>query len=131
VRGLDEVFDWMALGIGTEALLHHDGRTEVRIDVQLFRTLDPRSRVDFGAGFDPVILEPGNAWGGRVGLPMYMPLRGDLSLGIRPWAEVWSLGRSGEARLTSGGRPVGTVFQPRSESWSLGVEVVLGVASNR
>ncbi len=126
VRGLQERYGWSSLAAGADATLYRKGRVSVGLDARVLRTQGPESRVTFGQPYDAVTLALGNEWGGRLGIPVRMPLKNGLSLSIAPWAEAWSLGRSPNQTLTSGGVPVGTVFQPRSESWSLGIDITIG-----
>jgi len=76
--------------------------------------------------FDDVDLDLGAKNGVRLSLALQRDLGKSTSLWLRPWFEYWELGRNAESDLLSHGIPVGTVFEPDSETSNFGIS--LGVS---
>lgn len=121
--GLDETYRWWYGSLGVRATHALGARRQLRADLQLTRTLDPDIDIDFAAGYDSKNLALGEANGLRASLAFEQRLREGLSLFVSPWFEYWKLGRSDTELLYRNGLPVGTVFEPRSTTRNLGVNV--------
>ena len=92
-------------------------------DVQLTRTANPEIDVQFGANYDDVSLDLGEETGFKASFTLLRKMGGGASLWLTPWYEYWELGRSSDADLYRNGEPIGTVWEPRSETHNYGVNL--------
>ena len=89
------------------------------------RPLKPELSVHFLHVFDDVDLALKEKTGFRVSFGLIRALGDDIALHLSPWFEYWELGRSDDQSLSMNGMPVGTVFEPRSETRDIGVDLNL------
>jgi len=124
VSGLDETYSWWSYHAGLE--IHwQKGANHWSLDGRLSRTLNPEVKIDFLDAFDSATLDLGERWGWRTELQWTRMFSQQLSGGLRLFYQSLDLGKSDVETLTRNGFPVGTVFQPRSESRNYGVTLEL------
>lgn len=121
--GLDETYRWWYGSLGARVTQALGDRGQLSADLRLTRTVDPDITIDFAAGYDSKTLQLGTANGLRAAVAWERRLRDGVSLFVSPWYEYWKLGRSDTEPLYRNGLPVGTVFEPRSTTRNLGVNV--------
>jgi hypothetical protein len=120
-NGLNETYQWYYWLLGLRGEHEFNKRTRVVADVQFTRTANPEVDVQFKANFDDVSLDLGEETGFKAGLTLLRKMSGSTSLWLTPWYERWELGRSKDKDLYQSGVPVGTVWEPRSETHNYGV----------
>lgn len=115
VRGLFEVYDWWEAALGVLWPYRPTARREWRLDAALVYTIAPSLEVQL-AGFDDTVLDLGERIGFRFQAQhtWWRDHRTGYTLG--GFVEAWDFGRSRTEPLTQNGVPVGTAFEPRSES---------------
>jgi hypothetical protein len=137
VSGISETYDWWYGFLGINGSWRASPRSSFGADLKLTHTIDPKITVDFadsfvgqasngsGTGLDDVRLD----LGGKFGFILSLAWRYDLSRGrgllVEPYYERWDLGRSETVPLTQGGIVVGRVFEPKSETRNLGLNLSL------
>ena len=89
----------------------------------MIQTISPRIEVHFNNANDNAKLDLGERVGYRIGLPWNFAKDKDFNLILEPYFERYEFGRSATSTLTSNGAPVGTVFEPRSETVNYGLTV--------
>lgn len=125
VVGPFEIYEWWSVHLGATAVVSAAPHREWSVDLRLTRTLNPRIHVDFHGQYDETHLDLGERFGMRLALPWRRDLKKNGILTIEPYVESWEFGRSATQALTQGGIPVGTVFEPRSETRNLGILLAL------
>ena len=120
-NGLNETYQWYYWLLGLRGEHEFNERTRIVADVQLTRTANPEVDVQFKANYDDVSLDLGEETGFKAGLTLLRKMSGSTSLWLTPWYERWELGRSKDKDLYQSGVPVGTVWEPRSETHNYGV----------
>lgn len=125
VGGLDERYRWPYAALGLSAR-HRQGRGQLTLDLRLLRPVGGELDVDFGGAFDRAKLDLEGELGGRIALVWHTRLRQQLWLRLEGWYEHWELDRSDTAPLRQGGTIVGTVFEPASDTDSVGISVGVG-----
>ncbi len=124
-NGIDETYRWPYLLLGLHGEHRLDARTDLTAAFQLQRTLNPELSVHFLRDFDDVDLDLKEKTGFRISFGLTRALGDDIALQLSPWFEYWKLGRSDDQSLTMDGVPVGTVFEPRSETHNIGIDLNL------
>jgi hypothetical protein len=119
--GLDETYRWGYAVVGLRGERSFDAANRIVLDLQLTRTISPDIKVHFDQSYDDVSLELGAENGYRVNLMFDRKLGRGKTFWLMPWYEYWELGRSSDTVLSSNGVPVGTVFEPRSETGNFGI----------
>lgn len=125
VSGVFETYEWWYGFVGFKTDMIDKPSWSWAIDARLTRTFNPTVHVDFLGLYDNVNLDLGPRFGARVALPWRYALDRSSALSVEPYFESWDLGRSGVTTLTRGGAPVGSVFEPRSETRSYGLNLSL------
>ena len=125
VGGLDERDRWPYAALGLSAR-HRLGRGQLTLDLRLLHPVGGELDVDFGGAFDRAKLDLEGELGGRIALVWSQPVSGRLRLRLEGWYEHWELDRSDTVPLRRGGTVVGTVFEPASDTDSVGVSVGVG-----
>jgi hypothetical protein len=120
-NGLYETYRWWYGILGVRGEHDVNRVVKLRADLQLTRLLDPSIKVRFAAGYDDHSLDLGTASGLRAALTLEHRLGNGMTVFVSPWFEYWQPGRSADAALTQNGMPAGTLFEPRSETRSLGI----------
>lgn len=124
VQGLLETYTWWTAEVGARVALYQAGSATWQLDARFLYTLDPSVEVDSHGLFDRVTLEPEGRPGFRVALPWEYGAKGQATRFIvEPWIQYFEFGESDAETITSGGVPVGTAIEPRSETRYLGVSV--------
>lgn len=123
--GLNEIYRWKYALIGLRSEHRFDPEITLTTAIQLTRTLSPEVSVDFRQHYDNTVLALGEENGFRLGLSLMKSLGDGIVLQVSPWYETWKLGRSADDNLSSHGLPVGTVFEPRSETHDMGIDLTL------
>jgi len=122
--GQDERYCWSygLLGLRGE---HTFGR-DTRLVGEFYgiRGIRPTLEARFPRGYDDAELDLGATQGLR--LTLQRVLAPTITLWATPWYEHWEIGHSDVHTLYSQGAPVGTVFEPHSETDSYGLD--LGVS---
>ncbi len=124
--GVDETYRWGYGLLGLRGARQLDRQTRLIADFAATRTIAPRMKVSFRRVFDDADLDLRAKNGFRARLTMERTLRPGMTLSLSPWYEYWQLGRSADEPLLSGGVPVGSVYEPRSESHNFGIQLALG-----
>jgi len=123
VNGLLERYSWTTVEVGALAHIGRWAQLEGMVDIRVFRILDPKLKVHFSGGFDDARLALGEESGFRIGVISAYPMDKSMRLRAEVYYERWSFGRSTAEPLTTNGRTVGTVLEPRSETNITGVTV--------
>lgn len=124
VQGLLETYTWWTAEVGARVALYQAGSATWQLDARFLYTLYPSVEVDSHGLFDRVTLEPEGRPGFRVALPWEYGAKGQATRFIaEPWIEYFEFGESDPETITTGGVPVGTALEPRSETRNLGVSV--------
>lgn len=125
VSGLLEQYRWWYALVGARLNLLQRAGSLVQVDLRLTRTLNPKMDVDFQGfqGLDDATLDLGARTGYRLALPWRLAVAADSEVAVVPFYEAWDIGRSAPELATSGGVPLGTVVEPRSETRNWGVSV--------
>lgn len=123
--GLDERYRWPYAALGA-SLRQGLGRGRLTLDLRGLRPVGGDFKVDFGGVFDNARLDLDGETGGRIALAWEQPLHGGLTLRLASWYEHWELGRSDTGVLLRNGAAVGTVFEPASDTDSVGLSLGLG-----
>jgi hypothetical protein len=122
VQGLLETYTWWTAELGARISLYQAGAGRWQLDARFLYTLDPSVEVDSHGLFDRTTLEPAGRPGFRVALPWEYGAKGQATgFIVEPWVEYYEFGESDKETITSGGTPVGTAFEPRSETRNFGV----------
>jgi hypothetical protein len=121
VSGLDETYRWFYWLLGLRGEHGFNARTRIVADVQLTRTVNPEIKVRFKTDYDDARLDLGEETGFQASLTLHRKLGGGASLWLMPWYEHWDLGRSSVKALYRNGDPIGTVWEPRSETRNYGI----------
>lgn len=125
VLGPFEVYQWWSVYAGTNAVLSDRPHGTWSIDLRLLRTINPDIRINFHGLYDNVRFDLGERFGFRLAFPWQRRLAGGDLLTVEPYLEGWKFGRSADRVLTQGGVPAGSVFEPRSETLNIGIQVGL------
>jgi hypothetical protein len=124
VLGLDETYRWHYWLLGLRGEHEFNSRTRIVANVQVTRTANPEIEVEFKENFaDDVNLDLGEETAFKVSLAVQRQLGGGASLWLSPWYERWDLGRSKDKDLYLNGVPIGTVWEPRSETRNYGISL--------
>jgi len=123
VDGLSEIYRWRYFFLGGKTLLYRTGMCDWRLDLQLFRPIEPTIEVDYRGRNENFTLDLGARTGWRLALPWEYRLNQRAHLKIEPYMEGWELGRSPTQTLVSNGVPAGTVYEPRSGTRNVGVNL--------
>lgn len=123
--GVDEAYCWPYALLGLEKPLHDHGRNAVTLDMRLMQPLRPTIAVDFHGLYDDAHLDLGARPGVRFGVTWRHALSATTALTVEPYLEQWRLGRSAMVGLTRNGGATGTVYEPRSETGIVGVNLRL------
>ncbi len=123
VAGLDEDYRWPYLGVGGGLDWGRGESGTWYTEVFVKRMFGGRIDADFGNQFDSASLEMDAAWG----LQLLLRWQSRTNSDYRPYAEVlyryWDAEASDKETLFSQGAPIGTIFEPASETWELGLRV--------
>lgn len=125
VSGLLEEYSWYYGLAGYAVHFNASNNVKVGLDFRLTKMFNAKLKVDFlGFGaFDNAVLNLGNKVGARFAVPVKIKLR-HSSIVVAPFYEIIDIGRSNDARVTSGGIATTTIIhEPRSETRNIGVEV--------
>ncbi|MBI3546242.1 MAG: hypothetical protein HY081_06570 [Gammaproteobacteria bacterium] len=123
VDGLFEIYRWRYFFLGGKTLLYRAGLSDWRLDLQLFRPMAPTIEVDYRGRGENFTLDLGARTGWRLALPWEYRLNQRAHFKIEPYMEGWELGRSPTQTLMSNGVPAGTVYEPRSVTRNLGINL--------
>jgi len=122
--GLDETYRWFYWLLGLRGEHGYNERTRIIADAQVTRTMNPEIDARFKANYaDDVNLDLGEETAFKVSLALHRKLTGSTSFWLMPWYERWDLGRSSVKNLYRDGVPIGTVWEPRSETSNYGISL--------
>ena len=123
VDGLSEIYRWRYVFLGGRTVLYDFGASRWQLDLRVFRPYRPTIEVDQQGRNDTVILDLGEHTGWRVSFPWEYRTGERTRLVLEPYAEGWDLGRSPTETLTRNGVPVGTVYELRSVTRNVGLNI--------
>lgn len=118
VDPLFEVYEWSYAFLGARFSLHDSSYSGVLLDLRLQRMLEATMEV---VNVDDNQFDLGEEWSFRIGLPYTLATKDDNKLTIEPYLITWFIGRSPYLEITSGGIPLGTYAEPRSETYNFGL----------
>lgn len=120
VSGLFETYQWWLGFLGAKTVLYTSERAQWILDTRFTRPVNPSVTADFNGVNDGVRLGLGGRWGTRWALPWYYTANQAMGFVVEPFVESYELGRSATMPLTRNGVIIGTVSEPRSESFNYG-----------
>lgn len=123
VRGLFETYQWWSGFLGAKSVLYTSERGRWMLDARFTRPVNPSMKVDFDGLNDSVRLDVGGHWGVRGALPWHYTMSQSADFFMEPFMESYETRRSATTPLTRNGVIVGTVYEPRSESFNYGFMV--------
>lgn len=120
--GVDETYDWpyVHLGVISEWPLHTG---TVRGGLRLQQSMAPRLDARFGGGASINDLEPDAKLGTRLNLAWISKLSATRSIVIESWYETWRFDASAPGTVFQAGVPVGTAFEPASDTHFVGLSL--------
>jgi len=123
LSGLDETYRLPIAWLGLGATLPLRAGVSVGLHGEFGHTFGARASVAFGGRLDAVRLAPADGPALRLTLPVTWRLGPGSALRLETTLERIDLGRSPDAVVTRGGRPVGIAYQPelRLERATLGL----------
>ncbi|MBI3903995.1 MAG: hypothetical protein HY306_13805 [Nitrosomonadales bacterium] len=123
--GLLETYQWNYASAGATLPIIQVPSATVSIDAKLTSAFNSSIAVNSRGLYDTANLTLGSRNGFRISLPISLPRQEGFQFNIVPFFEQWSFGRSNVESLTQHGLIVGTVFEPRSETKTTGIQIRL------
>lgn len=123
VSGLFETYTWWTGFVGVKTEWYEAENIHSTFDVRLLKIINPSIYVNFNGTYDNSRLTLGEKLGIKLSVPWWYGMSPTSSLLFEPYVEDYELGRSETTTLTSNGSPVGSVFEPRSQTVNYGLTV--------
>lgn len=123
VSGLFESYSWWTGFLGTKFPIYKSGSTSWLLDARLLQISNPAISINFNGKYDNTALALGEHLGVRLSFPWHYQFNRSSGINIEPYAESYELGRSATAPITSNGKVVGNVFEPRSQTANFGLAI--------
>jgi len=123
--GLLEEYSWYYGLLGYSGIFNVSEKVNMGFDIRLTQMLKAKMKIDFlgFGGLDNAQVNLGEEPGLRFAIPIEVKMK-KQTLFVSPYYEIIDIGKSNSVSLTSGGAPTGfIVFEPRSETRNVGIEV--------
>jgi len=126
VAGILEEYHWFYGLLGYTVHFNASKKINVGLDFRLTQMFNAKMGIDFLGfkGYDNTSVNLGNKIGARFALPIEIKTSKD-SFFVSPYYEIIDIGKSNAVRVYSGGAATTSViYEPRSETRNVGVEII-------
>lgn len=121
--GVVETYTWWYAQLGWRGIYQASTRGTWLAGVKLVQPIRAEIDIDFINALDDTTLPLGEETGLQLDLTYQLRLAKNWRLDVAAFYSAWDIGRSREATLRQNGAAVGTVFEPESETRSVGMKI--------
>lgn len=126
VSGVDETYRWPYWHVGAEYRWDDDSHRSWSASFRVRQPVASEVKVDFRGLYDTIELPLGERPGVRLQLGRSWALPSGHVLRAEGWLDYSRIGRGPSRDLLRNGAPAGTVFEPDSDTWMLGLSLLIG-----